>query len=206
MCATYAFGSLLSIIVVQAYKVSATCVLSAAAASTATGAAAWLLRTIGESSLLERSYDAGVHAAAMARGAKSFERLEALREVMMREFEAEMAELEQKQGQFEREMRSVEERHQSQVSRLEMEISRLKEQNKNAAADKAKALEQAKVQFEKEKERMREQFDRDTASLRETIAKLEADIADMEEKFAVERDDLLSKVRAAKVCTKRRKR
>ena len=143
MCATYAFGSLLSIVVVQAYKVSATCVLSAAAASAATGAAAWLLRTIGESSLLERSYDADVHAAAMARGAKSFERLEALREVMMREFEAEMAELEQKQGQFEREMRSVEERHQSQVSRLEMEISRLKEQNKNAAADKAKALEQA---------------------------------------------------------------
>ena len=95
-------------------------------------------------------------------------------------------------------MRSVEEHHQSQVSRLEMEISRLKDQNKNAAADKAKALEQAKAQFEKEKERMREQFDRDTALLRETIAKLEADIADMEEKFAVERNNLLSNLRAAK--------
>ena len=198
MCVTYAFGSLLSIVVVQAYKVSATCVLSAGAACAATCAAAWLVRTLADSSMLEGSYDAQVHAQAMARGAKSFERLEALREVMMREFEAEMAELEQKQSQFAMEMSRVEERHKREIARLQMDITKLRDQNNSHAADKAKALEQAKAQFEAEKRRMREAHERDTALLKETISKLETEVAGMEGKFADERNDLLSKVRAAK--------
>ena len=198
MCVTYAFGSLLSIVVVQAYKVSATCVLSAGAACAATCAAAWLVRTLADSSMLEGSYDAQVHAQAMARGAKSFERLEALREVMMREFEAEMAELEQKQSQFAMEMSRVEERHKREIARLQMDITKLRDQNNSHAADKAKALEQAKAQFEAEKRRMREAHERDTALLKETISKLETEVAGMEGKFADERKDLLSKVRAAK--------
>ena len=198
-CLTYAFGSLLSIVIVQAYKVSATCVLSAIVASAATCAGAWLVRAVAGSSALEPSYyDSDVHAAAMARGAKSFERLEALREVMMREFESEMAELEQKQSQFELEMRKVEERHRKEISRMEIEMNKLRERNTSAAADKAKALEQAKAQHEAEKQRMREQFEKETVLLRETIAKLEADALSLEEKFASERDSLLSQVRAAR--------
>jgi len=178
-------------------------VLSATVASAATCAVAWLVRAVAGSSALEPSYyDADVHTAAMARGAKSFERLEALREVMMREFESEMAELEQKQSQFELEMRKVEERHRNEISRMEIEMNKLRERNASAAADKAKALELAKEQHETEKQRMREQFEKETVLLRETIAKLEADALSLEEKFASERDSLLSQVRAARGCTR----
>ena len=76
--------------------------------------------------------------------------------------------------------------------------AKLEAQFQANAADKAKALEQAKAQFEAEKRRMREAHERDTALLKETISKLETEVAGMEGKFADERNDLLSKVRAAK--------
>ena len=83
-CLTYAFGSLLSIVMVQAYGVSAACVLSAATAATATCAVAFLVRSLADSSILRRSYSEELSRSAMQRGARSFERLEALREVMMK--------------------------------------------------------------------------------------------------------------------------
>ena len=200
-CFTYAFGSLLSIVIVQAYKVSATCVLSAGAAAAATCAAAFLARSVASSvgaGRFGKEYDTEKYAAAMKVGAKSFERLEALREVMMREFEAEMAELNEKQSSFEASMRSVEEKHRAETARLQKEIEKWRTTNAAAAADKAKALEQAKVAFEAEKAKLRADFERETASLQSAVAAIEQQMVELEGKFAGEKSKLLEQVRAAK--------
>jgi hypothetical protein len=218
-CLTYAFGSVLSIVVVQAVKTSRECATAALAASAAVAAAAFLAKSISARLTAAGSdgSDTGAGDVLMApsrngmqggpggpgpgqKGSASFTRLEALREMILKEFAEETERLQSVEAERVVEMTRVEMSYKTRITSLEQEITTLNNKNAelSATAGKVAELEQIKIRMEADITALRRTYDAEIGALKAQVAGLEKTIADTEAKMKVERAALQAQLAAAR--------
>lgn len=219
-CLTYAFGSVLSIVFVQAIKASKECATAALAASAAVAAATFLASSISDRLTVVASTPApaavddvlvaptpggmqggpGLGFGPGQKGTASFTRLEALREMMLKEFNEESERLSAVEAERAADMTRVETTYKARVTVLEQEIQSLVLKNSELAvtAGKVAELEQIRMRMEADIAALKHTYDAGISALKAQVAGLQRTISDTEVQMTQERTALQAQLRAAR--------